>query len=281
MNLNKSSIARNVVISLFTALIAIPGVASASALTVTQGDEILSPPGGDSPIWTSCTVGYVDNDARQFHTASHCLNTNQVFSQDGSHIGDVMAQGANTRPGNDIAIVKLSPGVHPGGNPHSGDVAVDTSDVYKGDPICTYGDASGNVRCGRVVSKDKETVTGNRATYPINGDSGGPAWIPGKGYVGVASRHYNDARSGEKLYGQWSKTHEMAHSVGGSVPVNNISPTPKTNIPVIDDFVSSSTQMLSAPPIHVPSHGEIMNQVATTIDGLGIPGLHSGIVLSH
>lgn len=230
MNINKSSIARNVVVSLFTALIAVSGVASASALTVTQGDEILSPPGGNSPTWSTCTIGYVDNDARQFHTASHCLNTNQVFSQDLSHIGDVIAQGANTRPGNDIAIVKLAPGVHPGGNPYSGDVAVDTSDVYRGDPICTYGKSSGNVRCGHVVFKDNETVTGNSAVYPIPGDSGGPAWIPGKGYVGVASRYYNDAITGEKLYGRWSKTHEMAHSVGGSVPMNNISPIPKTNI---------------------------------------------------
>lgn len=281
MNLNKSSIARNVVASLFTALVAVSGVASASALTVTQGDEIMSPLGDDNHTWTTCTVGYVDNDARQFHTASHCLKTNQVFSRDRSYIGDVMVQGDNTRPGNDIAIVKLAPGVHPGGNPYSGDVAVDTSGVSKGDPICTYGKSSGDVRCGRVVSKNNETVTSNSAVYPIPGDSGGPAWIPGKGYVGVASRYYYDARSGEKLSGQWSQTHDMAHSVGGSVPINNISPTPKTNIPVIDDFVSSSTQMLSAPPIHVPSHGEIMNQVAATIDGLGIPGLQSGTVLSH
>ncbi|WCV10706.1 hypothetical protein [Corynebacterium silvaticum] len=53
----------------------------------------------------------------------------------------------------------------------------------KGDTICYYGAASKKTSCSEVLNTDSYLVAAGELGT-ITGDSGGPNWVPGKGYVG-------------------------------------------------------------------------------------------------
>lgn len=162
-----------------------PAVAHAGVV-VNQGDKIfLENSPGD---YTACTVGYVHKGLRTVTTAGHCGGGRglKAVDQYGNPIGVI---GSNTynrsTNADDVMVVNVNPNVGIGGNRFSGDGWAHPSRVRMGDQICSYGAKSGKTHCGFVTSVNGRVVKATRNSGGINGDSGGPAWIPGKGFVGI------------------------------------------------------------------------------------------------
>lgn len=148
------------------------GVATAAALlapaadarpVVNQGDRILL----DGVIgYGQCSVGYVDHARNQIAIARHCVSFpfQQAYTANKQRIGTVVSfPGWLVRSSgpNDFAYVTLS-GAAPGSNRFSGNAKVHPSAVRPGERVYSYG------------------ATTRR-------DSGGPMWIPGRGFVAVLS----------------------------------------------------------------------------------------------
>lgn len=193
--------------------------------TVNQGDKVSSVKNGST---SSCTIGYVDAENRQFHIAEHCVSDSGRFYNENSRlIGKVSAlartETTEDNAHEDVAVVDLLDDVDIGGNPYSGDIAVDSEDISLRDQICMYGHTTKVIQCGVIRSLDDDVVTTSGKIAPQPGDSGGPAWIPGKGYVGVASTSMSRTIlfNGQKVvtHGVWVPSHEFANDHGGNVPV--------------------------------------------------------------
>lgn len=61
-----------------------------------------------------------------------------------------------------------------------------------GDEICAVGARSQHVTRGCIAHVVGQNIYGDKRGL-IDGDSGGPAWIPGRGYVGSLSGWSNHA----------------------------------------------------------------------------------------
>lgn len=168
---------------------------SSSGVTINQGDRIAI----ENKL---CTAGYIDKENNRMITAAHCGNKGEVVyknsrSNKGQRIGVIEGNpyyNKNTYR-NDFIYVKLDPGVT-GENIYSGDKRVPITDVSVGDRFCSIGQMSPISKCGVVKDVDENIITTNREGGGIKGDSGGPGWIPGKGFVGVYSFFYG----GENKY---------------------------------------------------------------------------------
>lgn len=192
--------------------------------TVTQGDRVNSIHTGRQ----NCTVGYVDVENRQFHIAEHCVSDSGRFYNEQAHlIGETVARARDQKSrfthDKDVAIVAIPDGVVIGGNPYSGDVAVDNDDITKHDELCMYGSTTGIIKCGEINGIKGNMVISSGKIAPQPGDSGGPAWIPGKGYVGVASTYVAKrvplSNVEISTRGTWVSSHEFANDNGGNIPV--------------------------------------------------------------
>lgn len=87
--------------------------------------------------------------------------------------------------GNDFNVIKLNDYVSLGENIYSGDRKVDISDVKSGGKICMYSRIQKNINCGDIRIIAGNVIVGDSGAYGKLGDSGGPVWIPGKGFLGV------------------------------------------------------------------------------------------------
>lgn len=150
------------------------------APVVNQGDRVYV-------VGTMCTIGYIDHAAHRALLAKHCASTNtvNVRSHDGRYIGTFIRPDA---PG-DTAWIDLDPRVRAGANRFTGDAVIDRTAAKPGDTICFYGATSRETRCADVKTGGSHTdpfINGNPMNI-LGGDSGGPAWIVGKGAVGVVS----------------------------------------------------------------------------------------------
>lgn len=152
---------------------------------INQGDRIVI---GNSV----CTAGYIDKATNTMITASHCTRTGtDVYKVDTSlnqryKVGVVETNpdhNSDTRR-NDFVFVKLDKNVA-GENIYSGDTRITPDDVVIGDPFCSIGTNSPVIKCGVVKDIDGNMVVTNREGGGVKGDSGGPGWIPGKGFFGV------------------------------------------------------------------------------------------------
>lgn len=166
-------------------IMAVPvaGAASAHAApVVNQGDRIISASND------GCTVGFVDGD--RAYTAAHCGGHNEAFYKDGDYIGNMTHMSVINGPYNaaeDGAYITMANGAVVGGNPYSGNQVASDDSVTVGSEICTYGDTRGRVACGTITGTDKGHIRTSLGAVPLPGDSGGAAWIPGEGFVGVIS----------------------------------------------------------------------------------------------
>lgn len=145
-----------------------------------------------------CTLGYVDVRNYVAFTARHCVENvgDRIYDSKGNYIGDVASlYGEKMRNITDFAIntkkldtatIALHKNVDFGqGNALSG-VDNYATDINKGDSICRYGAKSKTTVCGTIIKVTDGTVYATDKAV-LKGDSGGPAWIPGKGMVGVLS----------------------------------------------------------------------------------------------
>ena len=171
---------------------AVPTVATAPAahadtVTVRQGDRIRV---GES---SQCTLGYIEQSPSgpAGYTAGHCgkNRTEKVYVQSGDQwvlVGATVRSGKYNpeHTGNDWALILFNRYVQLEGNPLSGDARTDINELKDGDKICFAGATTQTIRCGDFIG----TLGGNiywENTGARPGDSGGPVWREGGGFLGV------------------------------------------------------------------------------------------------
>lgn len=163
----------------------------ASAAVVNQGDKIWTDFIG--PFQKTCTVGYIDKEHNSFWTAAHCVNGegSQVKNAAGENIGTVKHRDTsypeNFNYQDDVAVVSINSGHAAGENVYSGDQIANPADIKSGDPLKAYGSKTGRVYSGYVSSSRDGVTYSNSGMESQSGDSGGPAWIDGKGFIGVTT----------------------------------------------------------------------------------------------
>ena len=162
---------------------------SAQTRTAEQGGAVLVHGTG------ICTLGYNDPARHRSLVAAHC-------GADGARV-ELVASGVRSgvvgtlhrsraydnHLGNDWAAIQWAPGVRVGGNPISGDAWVHPNDIRMGETVCYFGRTSharGGRTCGKFGGSADNTFFVN-ASLTRPGDSGGPLWVPGRGFVGVIS----------------------------------------------------------------------------------------------
>mgnify|MGYP002714143700 CR=1 FL=1 len=168
--------------------------AANAAPVVNQGDRIFMDVGFSR---NGCTVGYVDHAKRQFITSGHCVNFpgQPVFNERRERIGTVMTPPMDLFPGqNDYAYIALR-GAHPGANGFSGNGRVHPSHIRPGERICTFGASTRQQFCGTVYAVRGSAIFFQDAVGTRSGDSGGPTWIPGRGFVGALSGGSSSGKS--------------------------------------------------------------------------------------
>ncbi|SER94732.1 hypothetical protein [Corynebacterium cystitidis] len=161
---------------------------------VSQGDVIYALHG--IGIDNSCTLGFIEREHHTAYTAGHCgIAGEPVFNQNKEVIGFVEASNFFTQFVNflpqfagigDVARIRLLDHVVAGPNDLTGDTYVPVSEVRAGEPICLWGASSRETHCG-TINHVRGTSLLVDAPGTVSGDSGGPAWIPGRGFVAVLS----------------------------------------------------------------------------------------------
>lgn len=167
----------------------IPGVA------VDQGDSLLVR--ADGNMLGVCTVGFVDTENNRVWTDAHCgengaavmdnfqnpIGTlHHVYPSEWKQLQNIQGTewSVNNRA-SDVAYVEIDDPAVLGQNYFSQNTIARTPAV--GDNLCNYGGRTDRVACTPITNINGPVViTANNGSD--HGDSGGPAWIEGKGYVG-------------------------------------------------------------------------------------------------
>lgn len=159
---------------------------------VQQGDKVVIENDYKKNDYAICTVGYVDKNTHTMVFTGHCSGYDvgkNVYDPQFKKLGKVIYNHGTpeTHPDSDYAIVKLDEKVSVGENIYSGDKWSSPEKVKIGDKMCSYGAKSGMKYCGYVTGVNDHYINGDINTGGVSGDSGGPAWVEGKGFVGVYS----------------------------------------------------------------------------------------------
>lgn len=185
------------------------GTSNSPAVTINQGDRIFT------DLRNSCTIGYIDKEQGVAYTAFHCGKRGMdhrravYVLRDGVkvHVG-TMIYAHNYLPevgllppsvlenldttDRDITAIKFDSNVTLGGNTYSGDVRIPIDQVHKGENACFYGVTTGKSVCGTVRSVQGGSrpehhilVSLPNDAIALPGDSGGVAYIPGRGSIGI------------------------------------------------------------------------------------------------
>ena len=178
---------RNTIIVIVLVAITLITMSTVQAQTmngkVDQGETIfLSDP--HSHTGSQCTVGYIDHNKSKVYTAGHCGQSGNIASiveEEYLDIGVFHSDFKDNAHRNDVGWVKV-PSHMLGSNIYTGnDIAIPS----RGDKLCSYGSTSKKIHCGIIRGFDGQIILSDKGGIP--GDSGGPAWVPGKGFVGTYS----------------------------------------------------------------------------------------------
>lgn len=202
-----------------------------------------------------CTIGYVNPETRTALTAGHCnviergedetynppfmkSEKDAIYTYKGTKVGKVVKNTYTAHSdlfnGKDVSIIQLEPWVEIGENKYSGDNWANIEDLEKGDKLCSYGGRTAKLRCGEIteVSVEDNLIEADENTIGIVGDSGGPAWVEGKGFVGVYS-YSTSAGAPVRIAGFNHPLHykeEITPSNGTSFEKENITPPTGTQL---------------------------------------------------
>lgn len=156
---------------------------------VNQGDRI-------SVKGKSCTIGYIDKSNRKAYTAAHCfvsdknpeqyIDSQSVYNSFGRRIGTASGVYSDTQ-NDDFIMIDLFNNIPIGENSFSGDTIAHLEDIKPGDTICSFSRMYKKTMCGEIEKVNEREILATREAGGIPGDSGGPAWVEGKGFVGVYS----------------------------------------------------------------------------------------------
>ena len=159
--------------------------AQAQTLSVVQGASLLV--AGNN----GCTLGYNDLLRGVSYTAAHCGNPGDTVQvRTGAGYSEVVGRlerstaYGRSDTGNDWAVIVWNDNVALAGNGLSGSTRSSISELAPGDRICSYGAATRRQQCGEFIGTIGNNLywEGPSGDY---GDSGGPVWAEGKGFVGV------------------------------------------------------------------------------------------------
>lgn len=162
-----------------------------------QGDTIaFFSPDKDSEKYhySTCTLGYVDTEKNIAYTAKHCGEDGQNVYKRGvnnqfTKIGTFDKSIKNNA--DDSAIITLRDDVvfdpEEEYNQYSNSKYAKIDDIEKGDTVCRYGARTREVMCGEIIDINKNNLVfvADSKLFSLRGDSGGPFWIPEKGYIGI------------------------------------------------------------------------------------------------
>ncbi|SDS20279.1 trypsin-like serine protease [Corynebacterium timonense] len=145
-----------------------------------------------------CTVGYNDPHNRRSLIAAHCghegARVRIADRRNGTSSAIVgtfyRSKSYDNRLGNDWAAIQWDDNVTIGPNSISGDPWVRPHQVTPGERVCYFGQSTNRVNthvtCGTYSGNVGNTFFVD-APLTRPGDSGGPMWVPGRGFVGVVS----------------------------------------------------------------------------------------------
>ena len=178
-----------------------------SPAKILQGDPIIINPHENiqEERVNICTAGYIDKHNRVLYTAGHCFNgiknpsQTKVYNKEMEPIGYLDENnGKNLRKhdpsgtaailGNDWGKIHLYKDIF-AENPISGDKMLNANtDAKIVEELCHFSRKNEKISCSQIMKiKDNVIVSGTKENNTVNGDSGGPAWIPNRGFVGVIS----------------------------------------------------------------------------------------------
>lgn len=137
-----------------------------------------------------CTIAFNDRGQNISYTAGHCgaegdraLVIGEGFRASGT-FHPSLAMNEDEGTANDWGVIRWADGVKLGANDITGDAVVAPSLMRSGDPVCVYGGTSKKTTCGSFAG-----AIGNNLYWdgPSGkpGDSGGPVWVEGKGFLSV------------------------------------------------------------------------------------------------
>lgn len=189
-----NTMARGLVVAVSTIAIASTSTFAVAAVptVVEQGKAVYIEGYG------SCTIGYNDPAKAVSYLAAHCGEegarvslldrTTGEFSEE---MGTFHPSTVYTRlPYNDWARIEWDDGVQMGSNSFSGDRILRKDEVHVGDKVCSHGETTHtgtrDVSCGTFGGWSGESF-GVQETSWQQGDSGGPVWVPERGFLGVIS----------------------------------------------------------------------------------------------
>lgn len=166
--------------------------ANDNTISVEQGDKVVIENDYKDNDYAICTAGYVDDNTRTMIFTGHCSGYDtgkDVYNTDFKKLGTVVYNNGSydTHPDSDYAVVKLDESISVGENIYSGDIWTSPQKINIGDKMCSFGAKSNMKYCGYVTDVHDNYVNGDINTGGVSGDSGGPAWIEGKGFIGVYS----------------------------------------------------------------------------------------------
>lgn len=154
--------------------------AAASSL-VSQGDRVQVAERGH------CTISFNDPAQQVSYTAGHCGKSGErAVSGEATGTFYPSQEYGKSLTGNDWGLIRWDDGVELGPNRFSGDTVVELSQVKVGDRVCSYGSATQAVACGPYSGRLANNVYWDTLSGKP-GDSGGPVWVDGKGYLAVYS----------------------------------------------------------------------------------------------
>ena len=137
-----------------------------------------------------CTIAFNDRGQNVSYTAGHCgekgdraIVMGEGFRASGT-FHPSSAMNADEGTANDWGVIRWADGVKLGENGITGDEVVAPSLMRSGDPVCVYGGTSKKTTCGSFAG-----AIGNNLYWdgPSGkpGDSGGPVWVEGKGFLSI------------------------------------------------------------------------------------------------
>lgn len=137
-----------------------------------------------------CTIAFNDRGQIVSYTAGHCgekgdraIVMGEGFRASGT-FHPSSAMDADEGTANDWGVIRWADGVKLGENGITGDEVVAPSLMRSGDPVCVYGGTSKKTTCGSFAG-----AIGNNLYWdgPSGkpGDSGGPVWVEGKGFLSI------------------------------------------------------------------------------------------------
>lgn len=204
--------ASKVTTTLFSAaVVAALGVAapaaSAAPSVPTQGGAVFISGG-------SCTIGYNDHARGVSYTAGHCGNDGDrvqlydrtqrnAFAGLSTPMGTFHPSKKFDDYSNDWGEIVWDKGVTLGPNTYSGDTVLTLDQVKRGEEVCYHGETTHlgttGKSCGTYFGRVEQSFT-IRVPSSSQGDSGGPVWVPGRGFIGVISK--GPAEKGPAGYAQ-------------------------------------------------------------------------------